>query len=186
MTKPKVDSFGQRELDRAEEKFEQFQENIKEVGKEVLNTAPETAEPQTKISLKEIKEAKDLYVEPKRRQICKEPFNEKFRAQYEKAKEYVRFIAENNEIVGESIQLWTRPFPGVPAEEWEVPVNKPVWGPRYLAEQIARKFYHRLVMEDTPTQESNGIRYYGTMVIKNTIHRLNAHPASSFGKAVGF
>jgi len=56
-------------------------------------------------------------------------------------KEYVQFIAENKEIIGETIEIWTRPFGGMPAEFWKVPVNKPVWGPRYLAEQIKRCYY---------------------------------------------
>ena len=49
--------------------------------------------------------------------------------------------------LSEKIEIWTRPYGGIPAEYWEVPSNKPVWGPRYLAEQIKRARYHTVAAQ---------------------------------------
>lgn len=177
--KPKVNSDGQKELDKAQAQFEAFDENVKTMTLDRMNAAPkEETEPQTKLSSKEIEKSKDIYLKPKRSISCKEKFNEKYRDSYNFDKEYVHFIAENKEIIGETIDLWTRPYPGMPAEEWEVPVNKPVWGPRYLAEQIKRKFYHRLMMQQAPTSSDSMGQYYGTMAVDTTVQRLDAIPVS--------
>jgi hypothetical protein len=178
--KPQVNSASQKELDRVEKQFDAFQEEVKSLTLDRLNAAPaEEKEQQTKLSQKEIAASKDIYLKPKRTYPSKEKFNEAFRADYDFAKEYVCFIAENHELIGESINMWTKRFPGVPAEEWEVPVNKPVWGPRYLAEQIKGCSYHRLSMQEGKITGADGMgSYYGNMVADSTIQRLNAIPAS--------
>jgi len=149
-----------------------------------LTRKPEV-EPQTKLSQDEISNSKDIYLKPIKRIGCKEKFNESFRAAYEFDKEYVHFIAENKEIIGESIDMWTRPYPGMPAEEWKIPVNTPVWAPRYVAEQIKRKYYNRLVMEDkTVTGSDNRGTYHGTLVIDTSIPRLDAYPATQNKRSI--
>ena len=80
-------------------------------------------------------------------------------------------------MIGESIDIWTKPFAGVPAEEWIVPTNKPVWGPRYLAEQIRKCTYHRLVMQEHIATETMGMgTMYGRMAVDTVIQRLDANP----------
>lgn len=179
-SKPNVSSgYAQRELDKAEKQFEKFNDEVKEMTLDRMNAAPkEESEQQTKLSSKEIANAKEIYLKPKRSIASKEQFNERFREDYNCAKEYVCFIAENNEIIGESISPWTKPFPGMPAEEWDVPVNKPVWGPRYLAERIKNCTYHRLVMQDNVTSHDHMGSYTGNMVVDSIKQRLNAYPAS--------
>jgi hypothetical protein len=89
-------------------------------------------------------------------------------------------IAENKEIIGETIEIWTRPYGGMPAEFWKVPCNKPVWGPRYLAEQIKRAHYHRLTMQENRIVGSDGMgQYFGSMAVDSTIQRLDAMPVST-------
>ena len=96
------------------------------------------------------------------------------------AKEYVYFEAENKEVIGETLQFWTKPFAGIPAEEWKVPVNKPVWGPRYVAERIKGCSYHRLTMDETQSTGTDGRgQYYGQMAVDSVIQRLDARPAST-------
>ncbi len=73
--------------------------------------------------------------------------------------------------------MWTKPFAGLSAEFWKVPTNKKVWGPRYLAEQISRKNYTRLTMEDRPVSSEGGVTYTGQMVATNKISRLDARSA---------
>ena len=168
-----------KELEKAAERVDKFEESVKAMTHDRVNEAPKLeSEPQTKLSSAEIANSKDIYLKPKRRIEDVKPFNEKYRKEYEYAKEYVKFVAENNEIIGESIILWTKPFAGVPAEEWDVPVNKPVWGPRYLAERIKGCTYHRLRMEDRVTGVDGSTQMFGAMVADHTIHRLDAHPAS--------
>ena len=192
MSKPKVSSsFAQSELDKAEKQFEAFNDNVKEMTHDRLNAAPkEEVEQQTKMSNREMQNSKDIYLKPKRslppgmdpKSGYKEKFNEKFRNDWNFAKEYVQFIAENREIIGENIELWTKPFPGIECEFWEVPVNKPVWGPRYLAEKIKKCTYHRLKMDEQRASnllnsDSMGA-YTGAIAVDTVVQRLDAYPVS--------
>jgi len=178
--KPRVSTLGERELEKAEKQLEAFNESVKEMTLDRMNAAPkEETEMQTKMSQNQIANSKDIYLNPKRSISSKEPFNEKFREDYEYAKQKVQFIAENREIIGESIEQWTKPFPGMPAEFWEVPVNKPVWGPRYLAERIKECNYHRLKMDQSVMTESTGMgTMYGAMAVDTVVQRLDAIPVS--------
>lgn len=181
MDKPKVkNSSTEKELDRAQAQFDAFDSQVKSMTMDRLNQAPQQENaPQTQLSSKEIDRSKDIYLKPDRAISCRDRFNEDYRAKYEYDKEYVQFIAENKEIIGETIEIWTRPYGGMPAEYWKVPTNKPVWGPRYLAEQIKRKFYHRLVMQENRIVSSDGMgQYYGSLAADTTVQRLDAHPVS--------
>jgi hypothetical protein len=179
MAKPTPsNSLAEQELDKAEMQFEKFDQEIKSMTMDRMNMAPkEQLENQTKLSQRDLEKTKDIYLKPDRTISCREKFNEAYRSKYEYDKEYVNFIAENKEIIGETIDIWTRPYAGVPAEYWKVPSNKPIWGPRYLAEQIKRKCYHRLVMQQSTVNSADNMgSYYGTMAVDTTIQRLDAHP----------
>jgi hypothetical protein len=201
INKPKTSSsFSQKELDKAEKQFEKFEENIKEMTLDRMNEAPKLEqEQQTKISNREAQKVDGIWlkhvkaigpgVNPKTGEI--EKFNEAFRKDYEFAKEYVKFIAEHKELGG-TIEIWTKAFPGINLEYWEVPVNTPVWGPRYLAEQIKKCSYHRMHMDE---QKVVGYNAMGTMtgqiVVDNVVQRLDAIPVSDrksifMGAASGF
>lgn len=177
--RPKVNSESQKELDKAEVQFKEFDNQIKSMTLDRMNTAPkQETEPQKNLSQFEIEKSKDIYLKPKRSISSREKFNESYRDDYNFSMEYVYFQAENREVIGEDVTIWTKPFPGMPAEEWVVPVNKPVWGPRHLAEQIKKAKYHRLVMQDIPTQQMGGMQFYGSIGVDTTIQRLDAHPVS--------
>jgi hypothetical protein len=168
------------ELDKAGKQFDAFEEQINDLTLDRMNEAPKLdVEPQTKMSQVDIEKAKQTYLKPKRAIASREKFDEKWRKRYEFDKEYVQFIAENKEIIGESIDLWSKPYPGCPAEEWIVPTNKPVWAPRYVAEQIKKKSYHRLTMQDRPVGADYAGQYTGQMVVDSTIQRLDAYPVST-------
>lgn len=171
------------ELQKAQKDFDKFEENVKEMTMDRMNKAPkEDVEPQTKLSQKEIEKNNQKYLKPVRTISIapKERFNEDYRKEYEFAKEYVNFVAEHRELIGCNIEKWTKPFAGVPAEYWEVPTNVPVWGPRYLAEEIKKCSYHRLKMEESTLNSSDSRgAYYGTMAVDSVVQRLDAHPVSS-------
>lgn len=174
-------SASEREMDKVEQQFEAFDSEIKSMTQDRMNAEANKpdVEPQTKLSQQEVARSKDVYLKPDKIIGCRDKFNEGFRSQYEYDKEYVQFVAENKEIIGETIEIWTRPYGGLPAEFWKVPCNKPVWGPRYLAEQIKRKFYHRLVMQPTTvTSSDHSGQYYGTMAVDTAVPRLDAHAVS--------
>ena len=179
--RPKMNSASERELDKVEKQFEAFDENVKTLTLDRMNTAPkEEVEPQTKLASSEIAKSKDIYVKPKRSIASREKFNEDYRKDYNFSKEYVNFIAENKEIIGETMEFWTKPFAGMPAEEWNIPVNKPIWAPRYVAERIKGCKHHRLVMRDAPTGgDHQGNQYYGSMAVDTVVQRLDAYPVSS-------
>lgn len=179
----KSNNLAQKELDNASEQFDNFDKQVKDLTMDRMNAAPkEDVEPQTKLSQKELDRSKDIYLKPKKSisVSSKEKFNETFRKEWEFSKEYVCFVAENNEIIGESIEIWTKPFAGVPAEYWEVPVNKPVYGPRHLAEQIKRCAYHRLSTREDKIVTADGMgQYYGQLIVDKTVQRLDARPANT-------
>ncbi len=178
--KPKAyTSLAEKELNKAEEQFKSFDESVKSLTLDRMNEAPKMEmEPQTKLSQKEISESKDIYLKPHRSIMSQEKFNENYREEYNFAKEYVYFIAENKEIIGEDIDLWTKPFAGLPAEWWKVPVNKAIWAPRYVAERLKGCSYHRLTMENTVRDSSGMGQFYGQMIADTTIQRLDAIPAT--------
>lgn len=180
MTKPNMNSESEKELAKVEKQFEEFDQQVQSMTLDRMNKAPkEDLEPQTKLSQQEIANSKDIYLKPHRTISCQDKFNENYREQYNFDKEYVQFQAENKEIIGETIDMWTRPYGGMPAEWWKVPVNKPVWGPRYLAEQIKRCYYHRLVMQPNVSSGSDSAgQYYGSMAVDTTVPRLDAMPVS--------
>jgi hypothetical protein len=179
--KPKINSEGEKELTKVAEQFDAFDANVKQLTLDRMNAAPkQDIEPQTKISQNDISKSKDIYLKPERTIGCSDKFNEKFRDAYNFDKEYVQFIAEHKEIIGEGIEIWTKPYAGVPAQYWRVPVNKMVWGPRFLAEQIKRKSYSRLVMQQSTGTGSDGIgQYYGALAVDTKIQRLDALPVST-------
>lgn len=179
--KPNLNSESAKELQNAEKHFDEFKKNIDEMTIDRMKHAPKKeVEEQTKMSQQDIEKSKEIYLKPKTTIGSQEKFNEKWREEYNFQKEYVHFIAENVEVIGESIDLWTKPFPGMPAEEWIVPVNTPVWGPRYLAEQINKAQYHVFVMKnDVNTGSDSRASYHGAMAVDSTRERLKSRPVST-------
>jgi hypothetical protein len=180
--KPKVStSMAQQEIDKVEQQFESFDKNVKELTLDRMNSAPkEDSEPQTKLSQSEIEKSKDIYLKPTTYIPSKEKFNEKFRDDYNFSCEYVNFIPEHKEAQGDVIECWSKPYPGMPANFWKIPTGKPVWGPRYLAEQLSGCKYHRLKMNQTISTGANiGGQYFGAMAVDTVIQRLDAIPVSN-------
>lgn len=166
-----------KELDRVEKQFDEFDSKVKELTLDRMNAAPKKeVEPQTQLSPTELAKIGDIYLKPTKTLGTPHKFNERFRDEWNEKKKYVQFIAENSEIIGDQLELWTYPYGGVPCEFWTVPVNKPVWGPRYLAEQISRCQYHRLTMQQGESAVSKEGTYYGNMVVDSKINRLDARP----------
>ena len=187
LSRPQVNSFGQHELDKAEKQFEAFEQNMKDVTsnapapnlKRMDLSRKKDESLQVEISQNQINNCKDIYLKPTKSIGSKEKFNERFRDSWNYDRQTVGFIAENKEVIGETIDVWTKPYPGVPAEEWIVPVNVPVFGPRYLAEQIKRKYYNRLISDQTKTTGTNQMgTMYGQIVVEEQRQRLDAHPIS--------
>lgn len=179
LSKPKMASGkAQKELDRVEKQFDEFQENLESMASHGFSAPKADSERQTQLSSRDLAKSQDIYLKPNKSIPDAQKFNEKFRDEWNHQKEYVHFIAENKELIGEAIEIWTHPFGGVGAEYWIVPTNKAVWGPRYLAEQIQRKSYHRFKMDNTTTNVGNGAQMFGNMAVDSTIQRLDAFPVS--------
>ena len=176
----KVNSESEKEIEKVAVQLKEFEDNVNQLTMDRMNKAPLLdQEPQTKKSQQEIEDSKKIYLKPKKMVSAPQKFNERFRDDYNFAKEYVQFIAEHKEMAGETIEIWTRPYGGTPAEYWEVPTNVPVWGPRYLAERINKAQYHRLMMKDTPTERTGAGIMYGQMAVDQTVNRLTAQPVST-------
>lgn len=178
MARPKLETSSEKELIKLDEKFKEFESNVAEMTVDRMNLAPvEEKEVQTKISTREANKADASYLKPVRSINSKEPFNEKYREQHTKAWEYIKCIVENNEIIGEQIECWTKRFAGDPAHFWKVPVNKPVFIPKLLAEQLSQCRYHRLRMDQSQIASSDGAgTFMGSMVVDETKHRVDCRP----------
>lgn len=179
--KPKpTSSLAEKELDKAEAQFKEFDSSVRSLTLDRMNMAPKKeSEAGHGLAQSQISNSSDVYLKPFRSISSRERFNEDYRKEYEYASEYVHFIAENKMIIGEIIEMWTKPFPGLPAQEWKIPVNKPVWAPRFVAEQIKRARYHILSMRDSVTTGADKMgQYYGSMAVDSTIQRLDAHPVN--------
>jgi hypothetical protein len=180
MERPKVNSEAQKELDKAEVRFEEYQNQLKKLDPFDRTKDVET-EPQTKLSTKEAKYADALYIKPARSIASKEKFNEQYRKAWEHDWEYVKCVVENNEIVGEKIETWTKRYAGDPAHFWILPSNKPIYIPRLLAKQISQCKYVRYVAQDPRiTGGGDGVSsgYFTDMVAETVKHRLDARPLS--------
>lgn len=181
--KPKPTSaFVDKELQKAEDQFKAFDDNIQQMTMDRMNQAPkEDVESLTKLSQKDLEKSGDIFLKPFRSIASREKFNEKYRGDYEFSKEYVKFIAEHKELMGEDIQLWTKPYPGVPAQEWKIPTGKPVWAPRFVAERLHGSTYHRLIMKEHVSTGTDGMgtQYYGQMAVDTIVQRLDAIPVSN-------
>lgn len=177
--RPEINAEGQKELDRVDAQIQSQQFSPCDVNR-INNAQIQDYEPQTKMSNREQNKAEALYLKPERSIGCRAKFNEDYRAAYEYDRQYVRFVAENNEIIGEAAELWTKKYAGQPAEFWKVPVNKVVVGPRYLAERIAECKYRRLVMKEDKIVSSDGTgTYFGALQYEEIRHRLDARPAGN-------
>lgn len=176
-----TDGQMENELDKVEQQLDAIDTQVKGMTHDKMSLAPkEDVEPQHKLSSKDVENSKDLYLKPKRTISSKEKFNEKYREEYNFQKEYVRFIAEHREIIGETIELWTKPFAGMPAEEWAIPTGKPIWAPRYVAERIKGCCYHRLTMQQHVITEANSVgQMYGALAVDTTVQRLDALPVGT-------
>ncbi|CAB4121546.1 hypothetical protein UFOVP1357_3 [uncultured Caudovirales phage] len=174
-------SEAEKELDRITEASKDFEQQIKEINLDVLQAAPKKeVEPQTKLAQSEIEKSDEVYLKPRRSIGAREKFNEKYREDYNFAIEYVKFIAENKECIGELIEMWTKPFAGMPCQEWAIPVNKPVWAPRHVAERLRSCTYRRLIMdEEKVVGNSRAGQMTGQLIVESTVNRLDANPVSS-------
>lgn len=167
-----------KELERADEQFKAFDDQVKSLTvDEVAKATLHETEPQTKLSDREANKMDAPVIKPSRTMSCKNKFNERFRAEYEEDRQLVKCIAENNEVKGETIELWTKFYPGVPAEFWQVPVGKPVYLPKYVAKRLSECEYHRFVMEDSINTGTDGMgTYHGALAVKETRRRLDCRP----------
>ncbi len=179
--KPKTaDPVVNEELNKVEKQIDNVQNEIRSMSFDKLNLAPTREREEPKLSQKELASQSGMYIKPKRSIGCREKFNEDYRREYDHSKEYVNFVAQNNEIIGETIEMWTKPFAGIPAEFWNVPTGKPIWAPRYVAEQLKRCRHHKLVMRDHVVTENNSVgQMYGAIAAEETVQRMDAHPVTS-------
>lgn len=188
---PQVNEEGRKELAKADVQFNEVKRDFKETVTEVIErtiSLPECVpDHDIRRSTKELKQADVLVLKPLKSISDKSKFNEKYRKEWEEAWTYVKAIVENHEIIGESVECWTKKFPGDPAHFWRVPVNKPVMMPRLLAQQLAECKYHRIVMEEKAQSSGDGLTFYGAAQAVEVRNRISARIIPESTKiAMGF
>lgn len=175
---PSVNSEGQKELEKVSEQFDNYKSEVDTL-LEKRNVTGEA--PEHQISQKEIEKSTDVYIKPNRVIMSKEKFNEKFRDQYNQAKEYVHYTVEHHECKGDAVEMWTKPYPGVPAEFWIIPTSKAVWVPKYVMDKLEHGCtYRRLKTVDRNySQDHMGTQYFGQLVQDEVNYRISARPVST-------
>lgn len=178
--KPKITSKGEQELKKAEDQLNKFESHVKSLTVDELSKSPlKESEPQTKLSNREVEKLDAPYIKPVRAIFSNEKFNEAFRKERDEGWKYVKCIVENNEIIGERIEKWTKHWPGEPAHFWQIPVNKPIYLPKFLAEELQGCCYHRLVMQSRSPDQIREGEPMEDLVAKETRHRIDC-------RSVGF
>lgn len=172
--RPKIQSSSQKELDKADQEFKEFNERAKELTPDPFNREEiKSFEPQTLFSKKEVEKAYVPELKPTRTMGRTGNFNPDHKKVYDESWQRINCIVENHEIIGDTVKTWTARWGCDPAYYWEVPTNKMVSIPRFLAEQLGRCKYHRMVMEDSANSADGRGTYYGKMSISQTIHRIS-------------
>ena len=89
--KPNVNSASEKELVRVEAQFDQFKEQLDSLELDRSNAHAKETAPQVLLSQEDIAKSKDIYLKPYRAIGSAEKFNEKYREDYNYAKEYTSF-----------------------------------------------------------------------------------------------
>lgn len=177
MKKPNVTTgLVQKEVDRLDAEFQAKSHQMSNLTQEEISKAPvKEVEPKTNLSRAQIQEIDAPKIVPtmsKRANGKKKPEQDALRR---RAWEYVKVICENNEILQEPLQFWHKPMiAGEDCNYWQIPVGRPVYIPRHLAEHIRSRKYHRLIMQEEMTVERNQFgEMKGKMVATETRQRLD-------------
>jgi len=185
---PRVNSDGMKSLEKTAVQLDTFNEQVASFNPFDNQKKPTEQEEQTKLSKREMKAMDAPVMKPLKSITDRAKFNEAYRKQWEYAWEYIKVIVENYEIPGEKISHWTHRFAGHPAHYWEVPVNKPVYVPRLLADQLSKCRYNKIVMQDRPVPvggDEMGNTYLSGLAVQETKNRIDVRPVGeSFSLAI--
>lgn len=176
MNKPKLNAgFAQKEVDRLDSEFDAKQEQMSSLTQDEMNKAPKKEqEPQAVLSKREEKSYDAPVIKPSQTVPGigkRKPEQDSLRRQ---AWELVKVVVENRESIGESIELWHKaPFGGEPCTFWQLPTNKPIYIPRFLADRIKKCNYHVLTTVEQSIGRNEWGEMIGKMVATETRNRLD-------------
>ncbi|HEX5553450.1 MAG TPA: hypothetical protein VFX43_09400 [Chitinophagaceae bacterium] len=163
-----------KELESAAIAATKMQEQMSALTQDAMQSAPlHEVEAQTKMTKKQVEE----YDAPVIRATKSMPSTGKALPQEAQAREdgwkYIKCIAENNEVVGEMIEFWYKKFSGDPIYFWQVPVNKPIYLPKHVAQHISDRKYHVMKMQSKPIHEVAFGEPMDRLVCQETRRRLD-------------
>lgn len=169
-------------IENASNTIDAMSEQMKSLNVDDIQTAPiKEEDPQTKISKKAIDDLDAPKIRPSKTFAPIDKPRPEHDSLRKRAWEYVKVIAENKEVIGETIQSWYKPpISGEACHFWEVPVNTPVYIPRMLAEHLATRIYPRHKMVDRATRGLGHGEIMQVMVVEETLRRLDCRPVHSF------
>lgn len=179
--RPRVDTQGQAQLTAVEENLNATIAQAKEVNPiEARHFAPKLErEEQTKLSSQELRKNIMVLKPVKVLFAVGQKFDEKFRDSYNYDKEYVDFVYEHQEEKGAPLEMWTKPYPGVPAEMWIIPANKSVSAPRYVQKQIDQMNYiTRKYVDKAQVGSDFAGSYHGALEVENVVDRATTREVS--------
>lgn len=136
-----------KDLENIAKKTAELTEEMSQLTVDKINEiAPEPTLDELKLTAKQ--KASDegvIFVEPKRKFKGLGKLPEKLKREHARAWEYVKGIYENYVVNNEPVRFWHNgDFPGDPDCLWEIPSNKPVYVPRFIAKHLEEcQKYHQ-------------------------------------------
>lgn len=163
-----------KDLENAALASAKMQAEMSALTQDAMQDAPlHETEAQTQMSKREIEAYDAPLIKPTRSMPSSGKSLEKEKKMREDGWKYIKVIAENNEVNGEMIEFWLKKFAGDPVNFWQVPVNKPVYLPRHVAEHLSNRKYHVFKMQDRPMHEVQFGEPASKLVCQETRRRLD-------------
>lgn len=179
-----------KEIESINKQMDSVQKDLSSLTPDRLSLAPLTeTTPQTLMSSRQVQMLDPRYIKPSRSQTPNGKPKASQNALRDKAWEYVNCMVENKEVPGETACFWLKPpISGEFCYYWEVPVNIPVQLPRFVADHLSKRYYHRMRMEDRPVTHQGFVsESSGAIIITETKNRIDCRPVSqNLNFAMGF
>lgn len=158
--------------------------------------APKPVEQEVKLTMKQKAEAEGaIYIEPRRKLQSLGKLPEKWETMHKHDWEYVCGTFQPENIGGrantENFTFWFRKWPGDPDCMWEIPVNRPVYVPRMIAQHLSGEKegftgmeamkYHTFDMMEKPTHAWRKDDFTHSFAPTGTQYRGQFMPLRKFG-----
>lgn len=163
-----------KELEQAIVNSDKMREDMSKITMDAVAGVPlAETDVQTKMTKKQIEEYDAPVIKPSKSMPSTGKPLDKEKAMREDGWKYIKVIAENNEVVGERVDFWHKKFAGDPIYYWEIPVNKPIYVPKHIAQHLSERKYHVFKMQDRSREGLQHGDYAQSLICQETRRRID-------------